>query len=52
MNEWIYLLMSVAMGAIVLVYGHFAVNKHIAAVERHEREREQRKRKHLKPANS
>ncbi len=50
MDEWIYLLMSVAMGAIVLIYSHFAVNRHIATVERHERERKERKRKQLKPA--
>jgi hypothetical protein len=48
MDEWIYLALSVSMGAVVLIYGRFAVNKHIATVERHEREREERKRNYLK----
>ncbi|UXN60729.1 hypothetical protein [Phyllobacterium zundukense] len=48
MDEWIYLVLSLAMGAVVLIYSRFAVNKHIATVERHEREREQRKRKYVK----
>jgi accessory gene regulator protein AgrB len=50
MNEWIYLAMSVSMGVLVVSYAYFTVNKHIATVERHEHEREARKRQHLKPA--
>lgn len=50
MNEWIYLAMSAGMGLLVVSYAYFTVNRHIATVERHEREREERKRQHLKPA--
>lgn len=49
-NELAYLITSVVLGTLVVGYAYFASHKLIATVERHERERKERKREHFKPA--
>jgi hypothetical protein len=48
-NELAYLITSVVLGTLVVGYAYFASQNLIATVERHEREREERKRQYLKP---
>jgi hypothetical protein len=49
-NELAYLLTSVLLGTLLVGYAYFASHRLIATIERHDREREESARRHLKPA--